>query len=65
MMVRPRAWNMAERHLCVRGAAVPGALFDFALHMYHNAAVLQRKGLGPFMYCSKVECYEEALLWDR
>jgi malate synthase len=29
MMLRPRAWNMAEVHLHVNGRAVPGPLFDF------------------------------------
>ncbi|TMW63467.1 hypothetical protein Poli38472_002408 [Pythium oligandrum] len=63
LMVRPRAWNMDETNMLVNGQIVPGALFDFALHLFHNGQRLLESGRGPFLYLPKLEGYEEAALW--
>jgi malate synthase A len=65
IMFRPRAWNMNERHMVVSGYEVMGPLFDFGMHMFHNAAELIAQGRGPFLYLSKVESYLEARLWNK
>lgn len=54
LMLRPRAFNMIEHHCLVRGRKVPGALFDFALLMFHNAKIMEQQGIGPYFYLSKV-----------
>ena len=33
---------------------IPGPLFDFGLHMFHNSRLLMRGGNGPFFYLPKV-----------
>ncbi|CAH1778363.1 unnamed protein product [Owenia fusiformis] len=65
LMLRPRAWNMMESNMMVNGKQVPGALFDFGLLMYHNAASLHRHKSGPFFYLSKLENHIEARLWEE
>ncbi|EQC41808.1 hypothetical protein, variant [Saprolegnia diclina VS20] len=65
LLPRPRAWNMDEEHVLVHGHAVPGALFDFGLHMFHSAAHLIATGRGPFFYLPKLESAAEAALWAR
>jgi len=36
---------------------VPGPLFDFGLHMFHNSKLMIKEGNGPFFYLPKV-CHE-------
>lgn len=42
----------------------PSALLVSRLLIYHCGAELEMRGLGPFFYCSKVEHYLEARLWN-
>ncbi len=63
-LVRPRGWHLDERHFVVDGAAAPGALVDFGLHFWHNAAELLSRGSGPFYYLPKMESHLEARLWE-
>ncbi|KAL7692438.1 putative malate synthase [Plasmopara halstedii] len=65
LIVRPRAWNMDEPHVVVNGRHVPGALFDFGMHMFHNGKRLVDTAKGPYLYLSKLEGYKEAALWRR
>ncbi|KAI9996843.1 hypothetical protein PInf_000105 [Phytophthora infestans] len=65
LIVRPRAWNMDEPHMVVNGRVVPGALFDFGMHLFHNGKHLLGSGRGPFLYLPKLEGYKEAALWRR
>ncbi|MFQ5655840.1 MAG: malate synthase A, partial [Planctomycetota bacterium] len=64
LMVRPRGLHLPERHLLVDGEPVPGALFDFGLYFYHNAAALLSRGTGPYFYLPKLESHHEARLWN-
>jgi malate synthase len=64
LMVRPRGWHLDERHVRVDGRAVSGALFDFGLFFFHNAAELLRRGTGPYFYLPKMESHLEARLWN-
>jgi malate synthase len=64
LMVRPRGWHLSEKHLRVDGAAVAGALFDFGLYFFHNAATLVAAGTGPYFYLPKMESHLEARLWN-
>ncbi|MFN7551035.1 MAG: malate synthase A [Pseudomonadota bacterium] len=65
LLVRPRGWHLPEKHLTVDGAPMSGSLFDFGLFAFHNAVALAAKGLGPFWYLPKLQCFEEAALWDE
>ncbi|MBK7250333.1 MAG: malate synthase A [Gammaproteobacteria bacterium] len=63
LMVRPRGWHLSEKHLALGESAVPGALFDFGLYLFHNHAELARRGTGPYFYLPKLEGHLEARLW--
>ncbi|KAF8820401.1 putative Malate synthase, glyoxysomal [Cardiosporidium cionae] len=66
IMFRPRAFNMIERNIFVKGKRIPGSLFDFGLHIFHNGKILNSfTHGGPFFYLSKLEEWKEALLWNR
>ena len=64
MVVRPRGWHFDERHVVVDGAPAVGALVDFGLHFFHNAAELLRRGSGPYYYLPKTESHLEIRLWN-
>ena len=64
LMVRPRGWHLPESHATVAGEPVSGALFDFALYLWHNARVALAKGSGPYFYLPKLESRHEAALWS-
>ncbi len=64
LMVRPRGWHLAEKHLWVDGAPIAGAFFDFGLCFFHNARALIAKGSGPYFYLPKMESHLEARLWN-
>ena len=64
LMVRPRGWHLPEDHVTVSGEVVAGALFDFALYLWHNARPALGKGSGPYFYLPKLESREEAALWN-
>ena len=63
LIVRPRGWHLAEKHLLHDGRAVPGALVDFGLYVFHNHAALRERGTGPYFYLPKLESHREARLW--
>jgi malate synthase len=65
LLVRPRGWHLPEKHVLIDGAPMSGSLFDFGLFAFHNASALAAKGLGPFWYLPKLQCFEEAALWDE
>ena len=64
LLVRPRGWHLTERHLTVDGRPVSGAIFDFALYLFHNGRELLDRGSGPFFYLPKLESHLEARLWN-
>ena len=64
LMVRPRGWHLPEKHVMVDGEPVSGAIFDFALYMFHNAKQLLARGSGPYFYLPKLESHLEARLWN-
>ena len=63
LIVRPRGWHLPEKHWLRNGRAVPAALVDFGLYLFHNALELQRRGTGPYFYLPKLENHLEARLW--
>lgn len=65
LIPRPRGWHLDERHFRVDGKAVPGALVDFGLYFFHNAAELLARGSGPYFYLPKMESHLEARLWNE
>ncbi|MDF2692949.1 MAG: Malate synthase [Labilithrix sp.] len=64
LFVRPRGWHLPEKHIEVDGEAVPGALVDFGLFLFHNAKEQVARGAGPFFYLPKMESHLEARLWN-
>jgi malate synthase len=64
LFVRPRGWHLPEKHFVVDGTVAPGAMVDFGLYFYHNAAELIARGHGPFFYLPKLESHLEARLWN-
>ena len=64
LFVRPRGWHLDEKHVTLNGDVFSGALFDFGLFFYHNAATLLANGAGPYFYLPKLESHLEARLWN-
>ncbi|MFF9376425.1 malate synthase A [Streptomyces griseoluteus] len=65
VVMRPRGWHLDERHLQgADGELLPGALVDFGLYFFHNAARLLELGRGPYFYLPKTESHLEARLWN-
>ena len=64
LIVRPRGWHLPEKHMLLSGQPVPGALVDFGLYLFHNAAELKKHGTGPYFYLPKLESHLEARLWS-
>ncbi|MFE4646391.1 malate synthase A, partial [Streptomyces sp. NPDC056730] len=64
VVMRPRGWHLAERHLQLNGEQVPGALVDFGPYFFHNAKRLIELGKGPYFYLPKTESHLEARLWN-
>ncbi|HEX6071576.1 MAG TPA: malate synthase A, partial [Sphingomicrobium sp.] len=64
LMVRPRGWHLPEDHVTVHGEVVSGALFDFAIYLWHNARSALKRGSGPYFYLPKLESRHEAALWN-
>ena len=65
LMVRPRGWHLDEKHVLVDGERLSGSLFDLGLFAFHNATSLAARDLGPYFYLPKLQCMEEAALWDE
>ncbi len=64
LLVRPRGWHLLENHMQVDGAPVSGAIFDFALYVFHNAKEAIARNTGPYFYLPKMESHLEARLWN-
>jgi malate synthase len=62
--VRPRGWHLPEAHCLIDGEPMAGALFDFGLYVFHNAAALAQRGTGAYFYLPKLESHLEARLWN-
>ncbi len=65
LIVRPRGWHLPEKHVLRDGKPLSASLFDFALFAFHNARTLSARNAGPYFYLPKLECREEAQLWDE
>ncbi len=63
LIVRPRGWHLPENHVTMGDAPIPGALLDFGLYFFHNAAERIKRGTGPYFYIPKQENAAEAQLW--
>ena len=64
LLMRPRGLHLPEAHMTVDGESVPGALFDAALFLFHNARALVDRGSGPYFYLPKLEHADEAAWWN-
>lgn len=64
MIIRPRGWHLWEKHVLVDGHPIPGAIFDFGLHFFHNAKYLLDHGSGPYYYLPKMQSHLECRVWN-
>jgi malate synthase len=64
LLVRPRGWHLAEKHVEVDGRPVSASLFDFGVYLQRNAERLLARGTGPYFYLPKLESHLEARLWN-
>jgi malate synthase len=64
LLVRPRGWHLAERHVEIDGGPVSASLFDFGVFIERNAERLLERGSGPYFYLPKLESHLEAGLWN-
>src|SRR5947209_15678780 len=64
LLVRPRGWNLVEKHVLIDGKPISAGIFDFALYFFHNAKRLLDKGTGPYFYLPKLENHLESRLWN-
>ena len=64
LIVRPRGWHLDEKHVLVDGRRMSASLFDLGLFCFHNARALAARDRGPYVYLPKLQCMEEAALWD-
>ncbi len=64
ILPRPRGWHLDEEHLTLDGQPLVGALVDFGLYFFHNAAEQLSRGSGPYFYLPKMESHLEARLWN-
>ena len=64
ILPRLRGWHLDERHLTIDGEPLAGALVDFGLYFFHNAAEQLARGSGPYFYLPKLESHLEARLWN-
>ncbi len=65
LVVRPRGWHLREKHVTVDGEGISASLFDFGLHLFHNAAEQLARDSGPYFYLPKLESHLEARLWNE
>jgi malate synthase len=64
IVVRPRGWQLPEKHILVDGERTSGSLTDFGLYFFHCAQKQIERGLGPYFYLPKMESHLEARLWN-
>ncbi len=65
LIVRPRGLHLKAKHMLLDDKPIPGALMDFGLFCFHNAAKLLESGSGPYFYLPKIEHYREAAWWNE
>ncbi|MBB2923656.1 malate synthase A [Cellulomonas cellasea] len=69
IVMRPRGWHLAEKHLRFTDRAgqrtpASASLVDAGLYLFHNAHALIARGRGAYLYLPKIEGYLEARLWN-
>ena len=64
LLVRPRGWHLAERHIRIDDEPMSGSLFDFGMFFFNSGPPLIASGLAPFLYLPKMESHLEARLWN-
>ncbi|HTF08450.1 MAG TPA: malate synthase A [Asanoa sp.] len=64
IVVRPRGWHLAEKHIVVDGRPISASLVDFGLYFFHCAQRQIDAGKGPYFYLPKLESHREARLWN-
>ncbi|PWJ48830.1 malate synthase [Quadrisphaera granulorum] len=73
IVMRPRGWHLAEKHLRIvdprdpsgQGCPASASLVDWALFATGCARELVASGKGPYAYLPKLQSHLEARLWDE
>jgi malate synthase len=63
-MVRPRGWDLVERHPQINGEALSASLVDFGLFSFYNAKEQISRSTGPYSFLPKMQSHLEARLWN-
>lgn len=64
VVVCPRGWERDEDHVYVDGVAVSATLFDFGLHVFHNARPMMTRNADICLCLPGMESHVEARLWN-
>jgi malate synthase len=64
IVMRPRGFHLAEKHITVDGELTSGSFVDFALYMSACAQLQIDRGQGPYFYLAKLESHLEVRLWN-
>jgi malate synthase len=65
IVMRPRGFHLAEKHITVDGELTAGSFVDFALYMSACAQLQIDRGQGPYFYLAKLESHLEVRLWNE
>lgn len=64
LIARVRGLHLPEKHIEIDGRVIPGALFDFAMYVFHNYKARLKQGSGVYFYLPKLQHSREATWWS-
>ncbi|RAJ94634.1 malate synthase [Aliidiomarina maris] len=65
LIARVRGLHLPEKHITWQGKAIPGALMDFSLYLWHNHVARAERGTGVYFYLPKLQHSREAAWWSE
>ena len=65
LIARVRGLHLPEKHIQFSGKALPGALVDFAMYVFHNYQQRLQNGSGVYFYLPKLQHSREAAWWSQ
>ncbi|HLS01880.1 MAG TPA: malate synthase A [Beutenbergiaceae bacterium] len=65
LMVRPRPLGVMEPRIEVDGQPVPASIVDTVVFFHHCARTLVDRGVGPYLYLTKLTNPNQAAWWNR
>ena len=64
LLVRPRGWHLAEKHVLVDGEPISAQPLRLRPLLLPQRRALLARGSGPYFYLPKLESHLEARLWN-